>query len=101
MSTCLEPLLRNLAQAFQRQPHACFLYLFGHQCVDVFSVHPDFKPILLQLLPAFFSSTIRSIPHTEAMIADPDMAEDFFDACIMVLRKCPEIFFGLEILPQS
>lgn len=98
---CLEPLIHNLHAAFNRYPHACFLYLLGVHCVDYFGMHPHFHPILAQMLPAFMTTCLRAIPDKNAMVHDPDMTEDFFMTCTKVIEKCPDIFFSLQILPQS
>ena len=99
LTACLEPLIHQLYAAFNQHAHACFIYLLG-KCVEAFGVHPNFHPILQQMLPAFITGGLRAIPDLSTMIQNPDMTEDFFDACTRVLDVCPDILFGLQTLPQ-
>jgi hypothetical protein len=99
LSTLLQPLVQHLVAAFQRYPHACFLYIFS-VCINHFGAHPDFHPLVAQLLPPFLERSLQTIPTAESLQRDPDMTEDFFETCSKTLNNCPAFLYSLNILPQ-
>jgi len=96
----LPTLIQHLVAAFQRRPHACFLYLFS-VLVDSFGMVPvpgtapqgDFVRAYLR---GFLELSLPQMASTEMMAHNPDMTEDFFETCAKVLKTCPEKFFEMD-----
>ena len=86
----LSPLVMQIVEIYNSQPHSCFLYL-GSILVDEYGTDPQCVHGLTQMLEAFCTPTFVLL-EKGSLRNHPDTVDDLFRLCIRFVQRAPVAF---------